>query len=124
MYEVSIFRNLAASARAAHAHYFSAGSNATIVRSPGSAAQPVNVILGEETVDTRREGNSDVRYYVRECRFVALTSVRHDAVITITTPGGDLRYSIDQFIDRQASGLTVKLKRCDVIDTNRSSYRS
>lgn len=115
---MSIFKSLAAGARAAHGHYFGTSTGVTI-QDPGGAVKTVQVVLGEEMVETRREGSSDVRYYIRECRFVTLTSVRHDAVITV----GTNRYSIDQFLDRQASGLTVKIKRQAVIDTNRDRYR-
>ncbi len=86
---------------------------------PGLWAKQVSAVIGREIVETRREDNRDVRYLVRECRFTDLATVRHDAIVTI----GTLNYSIDHIEDRQASGITVKLQRTTVTESNRPNYR-
>lgn len=114
---MSLFNKLAAGARAAHNHFF--GSDVYLTSQPGATPTLVDAVLGRETVETRREDNRDVRYLVRECRFLSITSVRHDAVVTID----GLLYSIDHIEGRQASGLTVKLQRTTVTESNRPQYR-
>lgn len=115
---MTVFSKLASGARAAHAHFFGTKTGVTLTEA-GSAARTVEVVLGTESIETRREDNRDVRYTVRECRFVTLSTVRHDAIVVIGTE----RWAIDQFKERQASGLTVILRRTQVTDANRPSYR-
>ncbi len=65
----SVFSNLAAAARAAHQHFFGNDVSAT-VSEPGTSPRTLEIVLGREVVETRREDNRDVRYLVRECRFL------------------------------------------------------
>jgi hypothetical protein len=115
----SIFNKLASTARAAHGHFF--GTQVTL-RQPGSADSTVDVVLGKVRIETRREDNRSIRVAVRSCRFVNTLTVRHDALVVKpgTTP---VTWSIDEFIDHQASRLTVTLKRTVVHQVNRPSYR-
>lgn len=116
---MTLFRQLAAAARSAHAHYFGTTGTVTFTAYPGAVAKKVTAILGRETVETRREDNRDVRYLVRECRFTTLDAVRHDAIVTVD----GINYSIDHTADRQASGITVKLQRTTLTEANRPNYR-
>ena len=114
---MTIFSQLAATARAAHAHFF--GGSVSLIAYPGAVATNVDAVLGTERIETRREDNRDVRYFVRECRFRDLTTIRHDAIITV----GTLNYSIDHELARQGSGITVQLRRTTLVDANRPNYR-
>ena len=69
---MSLFRSLATAARAAHYSFFGSQTTVYLTAIPGESPVPVPAVLGRETVETRREDNRDVRYLVRECRFVAL----------------------------------------------------
>ena len=117
---MSIFRNMAATARTAHNHFF--GVTATLVE-PGTSARQVPVVLGKVTIETRREDNREVRVAVRDCRFPTLAAVRHDAVVTIGSLAGATQWTIDTVVDRQASGFAVILRRAQVHDVSRPTYR-
>ncbi len=113
---MTIFSNLAASARAAHRAMF---GGRVLLSEPGQPDRKVTVVLGNVTTEDRREDGRDLRVSVRECRFVTLAFVRHDAIVTID----NVQWSIDAELSRQASGLTVKLRRRSVSDVNRNGYR-
>ncbi len=113
---MTFFSQLAASARAAHSSFF---GTKVLLTEPGTTERSVPVVLGDEKIETRREDNRELRVSVRECRFTTLTSVRHDATVKIA----GVLWSIDHFMDRQASGLTVQLRRSTVHTENRPSYR-
>jgi uncharacterized protein YraI len=114
---VSIFKDMAATARAAHAYFFS--SSVTLAET-GSAARSVPVVLYSARTETRvdEHGNQN-RVTVRDCRFTSLTAVRHDATVTIGTE----IWTIDEVITREASGLYVRLKKIVQHQTSRTSYR-
>lgn len=113
----SIFNKLASTARAAHGHFF--GSK-IILKQTGSADSQRDVVLGKVRIETRREDNRTIRVAVRNCRFVDSITVRHDAVIV--EPDGT-QWTIDEFINTQASQLTVTLRRTVANQINRPTYR-
>ena len=111
-----MFSDLAAGARADHAAYF--GGTVTLAE-PGSAARSVPAVLGKIQVETRHEDSREVRVSVRLCRFTSLTTVNHEAIVTIN----GANWSIDQLGERQGSGLTVTLRRTLAHEVNRTGYR-
>ena len=113
---MTIFSDLAASARSAHAAYF--GSTVTLAE-PGSDARTVPAVLGKVQVETRHEDGREVRVSVRQCRFTSLATVRHDAIVTIS----GTTWTIDQHGDRQGSGFTATLRRTVAHEVNRQGYR-
>ena len=113
---MSIFSQMAAGARANHGHYF--GDSVTLAE-PGSAARTVDAVLGAVQIETRPADGRELRIACRSCRFLGATSVRHDATVTID----GVIWSIDEFIDKQASRLTVKLKRTAAHEVARTGYR-
>lgn len=113
----TLFSQLAASARAAHAHFF--GQADLTLKVPGQSDVTVTAVLGNPKTETRREENKTIRVTVRECRFLSITDVRHDAVVV----ADGFNWAIDEIMDRQASHLTVKLQRMTAHQINRTNYR-
>ena len=116
----SIFSELAAGAREAHEAYFADAANVSIAI-PG-VAQPITttaVLHKVRTVSRRDDSNRTNRVTVRHARFPKLTSIRHDARVTIGTEV----WAIDEVADLQASGLLVQLIRTESHKIGRSGYR-
>jgi hypothetical protein len=114
---MTIFSDMAASARAAHAHFF---SGSVTLAEPGSAPRAVKAVLYKAKTETvvDQSGNQN-RVTVRECRFTELTTVRHDATVTIGTE----TWIIDEVMTHEASGLYVRLKKMAQHQTTRTNYR-
>jgi hypothetical protein len=114
---MSIFKDMAATARAAHAYFFS--SSVTLAET-GSEPRSVQVVLYHARTETRidEHGNQN-RVTLRDCRFTELETVRHDATVTIGTE----IWIIDEVITREASGLYVRLKKITQYQTSRTAYR-
>lgn len=114
---MSVFRNLASSARAAHAQFF--GETVTLTES-GSAARSVDAVPGKVRIESRTDDSGrQQRVALRMLRFTSITDVRHDATVTID---GET-WSIDQTIERTASGLQVQLMRVQTHNIARPNYR-
>ncbi len=113
----SLFNRLASSARAAHGHFFAV---LVTVRQTGTQDRIEDAILGRVRIETRREDNRSIRVAIRNCRFTKLIDVRHDAVVV---ESNGTQWSIDEIIDRQASQLTVTLRRTVAYQINRPTYR-
>lgn len=114
---MSKFGDLAGAARAAHEHYF---ADSVTLKEPGSASQTVPAVIGKVETETRTdEQGHQQRVSVRQIRFTTITTVRHDARVTVV--GDD--WSIDQVLTRTASGLTVRLQRIETHSVSRVNYR-
>lgn len=113
----SLFSTLARTARAAHAHFF--GQTDVTLKTPGTSDATVTCILGNPRTETRREDNKTVRVTIRDCRFLTVTTVRHDALIVVD----GFTWTIDEVVDRQASHLAVTLRRVTAYQVNRTQYR-
>lgn len=114
---MSKFGDMAAGARGAHAHYF---ADAVLLNEPGSAAVTVDAVVGKVRTETQTdEHGRQQRVSFRDLRFVTLTSVRHDATVTIE----GVQWSIDEFLSRTASGLRVRLQRTVTHEVSRTNYR-
>lgn len=113
----SMFQSMAGTAKSAHTHFFA--TSVTLAES-GTAARSVTAVLYHARTETRvdEHGNQN-RVTVRDCRFTDLTTVRHDATVTIGTE----IWTIDEVITREASGLYVRLKKITQHQTSRSNYR-
>lgn len=114
---MSLFRDMAAGARSAHAHFF---ATSITLAEPGSSPRNVKASLYKSKTETviDQSGNQN-RVTVRMCRFIDLTTVRHDATVTI---GADT-WIIDEVMTYEASGLYVKLKQIAQRQTTRTGYR-
>ncbi len=114
---MSIFKDMAATARAAHTYFFS--STITLTET-GSAPRSIAAVLYHARTETRvdEHGNQN-RVTLRDCRFTELETVRHDATVTIGTE----TWIIDEVISREASGLYVRLKKITQYQTSRTAYR-
>lgn len=114
---MSLFRDLAAGARSAHSHFF---ATSVTLAEPGSSPRTVKAALYKSRTETSidQHGNQN-RVTVRNCRFIDLTTVRHDATVTI----GSDTWIIDEVMTHEASGLYVKLKQITQRQTTRTGYR-
>ena len=114
---MSLFQQLAASVYDAHAEYFAVDVS---VLQPGSTAQTVKAVLGKARTETRvGENGRRTRVTVRNCRFVTLSDVRHDSLVTID----GYSWVIEDVLRRDASGLHVRLERVAVNEAARPNYR-
>ncbi|QDV22923.1 hypothetical protein [Aureliella helgolandensis] len=113
----SRFRGMASSVRASHAHYFAAQ---VTYHEPGDVSRTADAVLKKSKTESRTDDQGRInRVTLRECRFVTLTDIRHDAVIT----ADGMQWSIDRVLEREASGLHVMLQRIQTNEINRPSYR-
>lgn len=116
----SVFADLAASAREAHADLFGNSEEVVVTLTVGSDAPvPVQAVLHKQRTVTREVDGDKRRVTVRQCRFPTLTTIHHTAIVTI----GDQRWAIDEVGDCQASGLNVQLKQEVFHQRSRSGYR-
>lgn len=115
LWTMSLFKNLASSARAAHDVYF--GDTVELLES-GVTSSP-RVVLGPEQVQTREIDGDEHRVRTRACRFVSLTSVRHDALVTID----GVTWQIESVGNRTASGLNCTLVHSQAHAVQRPGYR-
>lgn len=113
---MSVFSDMAGSARDAHQHYF---AESVTLAEPGIAARNVSAVLGKVRTETRDAGGRKLRVTVRNCRFPELSAVNHEAVVT--AEGAD--WTIDEVLRLAASGLHVRLYRQQMNDVTRDSYR-
>jgi hypothetical protein len=116
----SIFSGLAAGARDAHESYFADAANVSIAI-PG-VAQPVltpAILHKVRTVTRRDDSNRTNRVTVRFIRLPKLSTIQHNARVTIGTEV----WSVDEVGDLQASGLLVQLIRTETHLAGRPGYR-
>lgn len=114
---MSLFKDMAESARDAHEHYF---ARQILLTEPGSEQITVTAVLYKSRTETRTdEHGRQNRVTVRDCRFTSLESVRHDATIV----ADDATWTIDEVISREASGLYVRLQKITQHQTGRVAYR-
>lgn len=112
----SIFAGLAESARAAHDHYF--GEQVSLAE-PGTATRNERAVLGRTRAVTRETDQGQRRVTVRDCRFIGLSTLRHDAVVTID----GAEWSIEEITNRSASGIECVLSRFEAYEVARQGYR-
>lgn len=114
---MGLFSDLAASAKDAHAEYFAVDVSVT---DPGGSPATVSAVIGKARTETRiGDSGRRNRVTVRNCRFVTLTTIRHDAIVTAE----GYSWSIDDILKRDASGLHVRLQRMAVNESSRPNYR-
>ncbi len=112
----NVFAGLATAAKSAHDYYF---AESVSVNEPGTAVRNERAVAGKARTETRQNEYGEQRVTVRDCRFVALTTLRHDAVVTIA---GE-QWAIEEVTNRSASGLEVVLRRVEASELMRPNYR-
>lgn len=112
---MSLFGSLASSARATHDVYF--GETVELIQA-GATTNP-RVVLGPELEQTRAVDGDEQRVRTRDCRFVTLASVRHDAVVKID----GVSWHIESVGQRTASGLHCTLVHTQAHALQRPGYR-
>lgn len=114
---MSKFSDLAGTANAQHFAFF--GDRVTLVQT-GSPSQTIDAVIGKVRTESRTdESGRHQRVSLRDVRLLGLTSVRHDARITIDS----LEWSINQVRQRNAAGINLTLMRVETHDVTRANYR-
>lgn len=101
---------------AVHEHEF---AQSVTVTTPDGTATPTPAVLSNPSVQTRRTAHGTTRVMHRRCRFTRLTTVRHDATVTID--GTD--WQIEDTLAVVANGCGVNLIRTLATEPSRNGYR-
>lgn len=117
----SNFADMAASARDAHADIFGQTSEAAVVTIAVGSAEPesISAVIHRQRTVTRKVSGDTIRVTVRDVRFPSLTSIDHTAIIMI----GDVKWTVDEVRELQASGLIVQLLKQELHRRSRNGYR-
>lgn len=110
---------LAGSVHAAHAHHF---ATSVVVTQAGT---PITTpaVLHNAKAETRVVDGTTTQVITRGCRFTALTDLRDDATVTITTGGVSLDWSIDAIETLTGGSIVARLIRHVATEPARPGYR-
>lgn len=123
---MSMFAEIAASARESHDSFFGTDSGVSLLIPGAVGPEEVPAVLYSVMSVSRRDENGRTqRVIVREVRFPDRTELRQDALVYISVSESVTEvWAIEQITDRSGGGITAQIIRIEAQNVSRQHYRA